>query len=342
MKKLLSILLVFSFLNSHSQAMYPYAFSKTTGNYQHLVGATSLTNGSLWSDTSLSAPICFPFKWALSNRTINTLEIVSRGYLFSMQDLDSNNDILMRMLMPYYAYLADLGSMNNTNPQSDIAYLCDGTAPNRIFKIEYKNCGLGLSSNTQDYTNFQVWLYEGSNIIEYRYGPQSIQDMFLSFYLTGSGPGINLLYDMSENNITQEIDVNNCSYVTGNATNATGIYSSTSFAIINPPAGFYFDGIPNNGQIFRWTPAVNPNSINSTADFNTIKVYPIPFNESIIIENKNEMQYIRICDLNGRMLLQEYIYGNNAELNTTSLSNGVYFMTIIDTRGNQKTIKVVK
>lgn len=341
MKKIVLLLICSIAFASNAQNMYPYAFTKSNEPYQDLVGATSLTNGVIWTDTSFTVPICFPFRWALGHRTVNSFELTNFGYLFASVDLDTNQGMIYRMMMPYYVYMCEKAYNANTAPQSNISYQCAGAYPNRILKIEYKNCGFAFNSSGQDFTNFQVWFYEGSNVIEYRYGPQMVSDFMMDF-LFRSGPGINLIYQMNENNITQEIDYNECSYVAGNSATANAVFSTTPFPASNPPTNFYFDSIPTNGQVFRWTPAVNPNSINSTDDFNTIKVYPIPFNESINIENNNEIQYIRLNDLNGRVLIQENVRGNKAELNTKSLSNGVYFLTIIDAKGNQKTMKVVK
>lgn len=40
--------------------------------------------------------------------------------------------------------------------------------------------------------NFQLWLYEGTNIIEYRYGPSSINNPKFSFE-GSTGPHVSLL-----------------------------------------------------------------------------------------------------------------------------------------------------
>jgi hypothetical protein len=68
----------------------------------------------------------------------------------------------------------------------------------------------------------------------------------------------------------------------------------------------------------------------------------MPFNTSLFIEHPSDLQSVRLNDLNGRVLIQENVRGNKAEINTKSLSNGVYFLTITDAMGNQKTMKVAK
>jgi hypothetical protein len=67
---------------------------------------------------------------------------------------------------------------------SPIYYTIDSSAGNRILKIEWQNAGFFYDSSS--YLNFQIWLYEGSNTIEIRYGKSRV-NMKLS-QLIGCGP----------------------------------------------------------------------------------------------------------------------------------------------------------
>ncbi|MGI9190853.1 MAG: T9SS type A sorting domain-containing protein [Chitinophagaceae bacterium] len=341
MKQVILLLLLCFSLNTQAQNMYPYAFSKSMGTYNNLSGSTSLTNQTLWWDTMMTVPIGFPFKWALGNRTLTSIDINSYGQLFSPMDLSFDEEYYVRLMFPYYANLSDKGYNTDSIPKSNISYLLTGTSPNRILKIEYRNCGFFLNSNGQDSTNFQIWLYEGSNIIEYHYGPQSVLDFEFSFYFK-NGPLIGLIYQTAYNNNLNCLDFNLCSYVAGDQNTANAIYSTTPFPLVNPPSNLYFDSIPANGQIFRWAPSANPNSINEIETFNNLKVYPTPFNESITIENENNLQALRLSDLNGSVLIEQKVEGKKATLNTNTLASGVYFLSITDAKNNRKTMKVVK
>jgi hypothetical protein len=57
----------------------------------------------------------------------------------------------------------------NADAGTTIAYLTEGTAPFRVFTVEWKNI-LAYSSEATTRLNFQVKLYESSNIIEFYYG----------------------------------------------------------------------------------------------------------------------------------------------------------------------------
>lgn len=337
---LLCLLLAFS---GRAQNMYPYSFSKSSGTYQNLVGSTNLTAGFVWDDTTFTIPIGFNFKWALDNRNITSITVDVNGTLYAPDDVNSQFGfpIPMKMMMAYQTDLIDRGANLSTAAMSPISYLTTGTAPNRICKIEYRNCGFSSDITGLDSTNFQIWLYEGSNIIEYRYGPQYVADMFTSFD-GENGPWINLIYESSVDIINQTLMLDACTYVAGSSSTAVAIYPSAPIDLFSGPSDWAFIDLPDNGQIFRWSPYANTNSVNNINAFDATKVYPTPLNHSLFIEHPSNLQSIRLNDLNGRVLLQEDIRGNKAELNTKSLSNGVYFLTITDAKGNKKTMKVVK
>gem|GEM_PF-964505 len=54
------------------------------------------------------------------------------------------------------------------NPGGSIKYKLTGTAPNRILKIEFHD--LQFYINLEGNLIYQVWIYENSNVIEFRYG----------------------------------------------------------------------------------------------------------------------------------------------------------------------------
>ena len=340
MKQIITILLIFSFFNGRTQAMYPYVFSKTNGTYQNLIGSTSLTNNSLWFDTIMSVPIGFPFKWALTNRTLDSIQVLSDGVIFASNDMQPGN-WLSRFISPMICYMSDKGYNTQTLPQSNISYLTTGTSPYRICKIEFRNCGAFLDMTGQDSLNFQVWLYEGTNAIEFHYGPCYVNDAITTFY-GDPGPWINLIYNVTYDQQNDEFYYNQCTYVRGDNITASTVTPTTPINVDFPPSDFPFVGLPANGQIFRWGTINSPNISSEINTFNPTQVYPSPFNNILYIEHQSNIKFIQLSDLNGRVLIQENVRGNKAELNTKSLSNGVYFLTITDAKGNQKTMKVVK
>jgi hypothetical protein len=343
MKSVLTLLCILAAFSGRAQNMYPYSFSKSTGTYQNLVGSTNLTAGFVWDDTTFTIPLGFTFKWALDNRNLTSIVVDAGGILYAPDDVNAQFGfpVPTKMMMAYQCDLVDRGTNTSMPAMSPISYLTTGTAPNRICKIEYRNAGFFSDITGQDSTNFQIWLYEGSNIIEYRYGPQSVVDMSTSFD-GENGPWINLIYESTLDIINQTLMLDACTYVAGSNSTAAAVTPSAPIDLFNAPSDWAFLDLPDNGQIFRWSPYASTNSVNDINAFDATNVYPTPFNTSLFIEHPSDLQSVRLNDLNGRVLIQENVRGNKAEINTKSLSNGVYFLTITDAMGNQKTMKVAK
>ncbi len=84
--------------------------------------------------------------------------------------------------------------------------------------------------------------------------------------------------------------------------------------------------------------AIIENQIN-----NTIKVYPNPVSNKLYLESKNQLESISIYDVNGRYVKNIQLIGNklNSEINTSTLSIGIYFVKIKTEVGVQTT-KIIK
>ena len=83
------------------------------------------------------------------------------------------------MIIPYGADIADRG-YNTPISESDVFYKLTGEPGSRIFKLEWKNVGfyreIAEQGTANNYTNFQLWIYEGSSDIEVRFGPNYTPD----------------------------------------------------------------------------------------------------------------------------------------------------------------------
>lgn len=129
----------------------------------------------------MTIPLGFNFKWALGNRNIDSIVIDTDGILYAPQDFNSSTDNPIRSMMPYEADMTDRGFNNSSAAVSPISYLTTGVAGSRIGKIEFRNAGFYNDITTNDFINFQIWLYESTNIIEYRYGASNVTKYTLEF-----------------------------------------------------------------------------------------------------------------------------------------------------------------
>lgn len=148
-----------------------YSFYAYNEPYTYLTGGTSLTSLAGQDDQcQTSVPIGFNFLYAGTNYTqlsVNTNGWISfNNYCYTHNNENYNINNLNNFgpcLLPFWE---DIGSQYGT-----VSYATSGTAPNRVFTLEYTN-------SIWDYTgsspaiSFQVRLYEGG-VIKYHYKQES-------------------------------------------------------------------------------------------------------------------------------------------------------------------------
>lgn len=346
MKKILLLTLaIFGHFLSKSQALYPYAFSSSTAAYQNLSGSTHLFQGIKWDDTIAYIPLGFPFKWAYDNYTTDSVWLDTYGMLHVKPDSIIIWGFPSSSITGYWADLCDITFQNpNTSlpARSDISYLTTGNAGSRIFKVEFKNCGFYNDTVAMmDSANFQIWLYEGTNVIEYHYGRQDIQDNQLAFDATG--PHIGLEYKTT-------MDINNSIYTIDSFSNVSGTNTAFSDAFYttpvdpfnnNFPNSYFMMSVPDSGQVFRYTPQ-STSGIHENTLFKQTIVYPSSFTNSLYIQSDVEAFDMMLMNTGGDIILQSK--GNKAgkhSLNTETLSSGVYMIRL--SKGDHvESFKVVK
>lgn len=151
---------------------FPYEFSVLTETYTDLEGSTSLNNGQVWDDPEYIIPIGFDFNFFGNTSSTLFMTGVGAGFFFPVET------DFAHILFPYSSDIIDAGYANDES-LSNISYITEGEPGSQIFKMEWNNCGfynevadLGVANNI---VNLQMWLYEGSNDIEVRFGPNSIK-----------------------------------------------------------------------------------------------------------------------------------------------------------------------
>lgn len=330
-------------LGAKSQKMYPYSFTPSNSTYTNLAGATNLTAGKVWDDTLMTIPLGFTFKWALANRNIDSIAIDSDGILHAPQDFVQVLDNPIRAMMPYQADMSDRAYNTSTTAISPISYLTTGSAGNRICKIEFKNVGFYNDNSGTDFANFQVWLYETSNIIEYRYGSSSVANILSSFD-GRNGPYINLIYKSTIDIVNQTIVLDSCTYVSGNSASVAAINPSMPFDYLNqPPADFAFSGLPANGQVFRFAPISIGSSLqDQEGPFANVKVYPTYIQDQFFVEHDGEQISATVVDVHGKICLHEDKLNRKSSFTTSGLSKGLYLLILKGDNAKSKVYKLIK
>lgn len=226
MKNLYYSLCIITLLLSKYHSQLNYSFSSTTGTYNYLTGATNALVSNT-ADEELSSAITLPFTFYYNCQPYTQIKVSSNGWLtFDMSvtssyftnNLDNTGNLIVAPLWD------DLACTQN------VVYTTTGTAPNRIFKIEWRDMEWNYSASGA-VISFQVWLYETTNRIEFWYRREStgVNSGSASIGLNGSGTPLPFL------------SLNG----TGGSPTAS---STTETDNLNTK--------PANGQIYRWDPNV--------------------------------------------------------------------------------------
>lgn len=292
MFRILSLLGLFSLLSVFAQAQnFPYQFSYTNEPYAGLTNATVLNNAEVWSD-ELNVPLGFVFQF--DNQAHIEMNVLGySGAILPVGQFDSG-DTLDAIFG--YAALPGLLPLSNTKVQ----HKTDGSAPNRIFKLEVSGAGF---DGVQGEVSFQIWLYETTNAIQIRLGNQFIPDP-VDTYFNGVSPliGYMLNYHYIDNEkaiFPQAQFVVGTPQVPQDSVIIDDLYYEQLFE--GPQYGM--SGVPLNNSVFTYTPGtVSTHQPETTS----MQVYPNPVADFVQLKgmDRSEVAQVQLLDAQGRLLRQ--------------------------------------
>jgi len=322
MKKHL-LLVAFLLLSHFANAQFHYTFDARNEPYVPLSsGATTISGSTPWiGDSSYYLHIPFIFK---INEVPKTVFKVFGCQV--MPASDTNSLGYVSGFLPTSLGLTDRGSGTATS-QSPIRYRTDGVAPNRIFKLEYANAGIfnegSAFGSLDDYVNFQIWVYEDTNIVELRYGSAKLS--YLSAYFINSlAPHIGFF---------DKIEMQNGSsgtffYLKGDPGAPTlDSEAASSFDFMMTTLMSY----PDSSTVYRFTPKAFPNGISAAASaLQTIRISPTVTNGLVMLDNP---QHYRISYTVRTMTgAATHLHGSfeaaKQNIDLSNLASGIYFLEL--------------
>lgn len=319
-----------------------YMFSTNTESYSHL-GASAIDITPAPSDEEPfwtyfeSEAISLPFVFKYQNADVHSLAIGASGEVI-FNGTFSDSDM---------SHLSGLNTFYSGAPsRGKILYEITGTTGSRIFKYEFQNVATYSNFTGNDTLNFQVWLHEGSNIIEYRAGYSNIPEIhFADGYIDLMSSDEILM--LTAGLISTEVDdipsledepiayahlvkevgttyADTLLHVSGMDIDDDDIESYGIYDII------LLDAYPAEGTVFRFTPLDGTSGLQSIAS-SKMHLYPNPAQGTLNVDITGidaRVARYTVYDLYGRSLLSGNFQSSVQAIDIQSLSSGQYFLKI--------------
>jgi len=289
-----------------------YTYSKFNAAYTDLSSAT-VVSMPFWDDFSIY-PKTIPFPFQFYGLNQDSLYIMG-GFVAFHENGAGNFDAEQ-----IYVFDASLTERSTGGP-SIISTLLTGTAPNRIFKVETKNAGFADDASGNDYANVQLWLFEGTNVIEIHNGASSAAATTYSPLL---GPTVGIYKDQF-------------SFValSGPAANPS---ASSTMASLN------VTGTPTNGLVYRFSPS--PAGLKEYSKNNGMVMYPNPTNGIINFKANTSISNgtLKVFNTIGQVVYEKndlsLSEGQTQKLDL-GLNSGIYYVQLFSQKGNFSPEKLI-
>lgn len=296
-------------ISTIATAQFEYDFSAYKAAYTPLTGATSLVDTNTWDDEIIKIPIGFNFRM---NGVRTDSFSLSAFQMFGMDTFDLTSARLPNNYFSGFLFMnADVHDRADTGTTmvkgvSPVHYKVDGAAPGRIFKFEMFNAGFADEYPTygtnNDSLNLQIWLYEGSNDIEFRFGSSNINNDY--FNLMGYVPFAYFDKLSPQGTFTEFY------YLSGNPSNPV-IDSADDIDDMG-----VLDAYPDSGTVYRF--AAKPLSVNTVTGISEfVSIYPtISYGKLHVKNDSHENLYYSIISVSGAATR---CHGRLNNMTTTSL-----------------------
>ncbi len=238
---------VFLFTGHLSSAQVStYSFNEQLDIYNEITGGTTAYAAPWDNHTAGSAhlaPFGFDFFYNGSVTPITQCYISPNGFItFGALQPTNNLYIPLSTGLAYTGVVSALGTNLISGAAAEsITYTTEGVAPNRVFVVQWKN--VERITNTGVF-NFQIRLYETTNVIELRYGFCFPDDTAVVTAQVGLRGPTNVFLNGNVNNRLQTgANINNAWF----GKSASGTANSSSMRTSSAE-------FPDNGLIYTYTP----------------------------------------------------------------------------------------
>ncbi len=214
------------------QTAASYSFNAFSSTYSSISGTSGATAspGSFACDDCAWGSASIGFNFVYCGTTYTTLAANSNGYLSLANSTTGGWPTYVNVTSSMSSISSGVGMLmcfwddNDGRYGGRAYYVTTGSAPNRVFTFEWKAWGRCCSSG-YGADNYQVKLYETTNVIEFWYGTHSISSTSATIGIANSASDYQTL---------------------SNNSSSPGRSSSTFYTSIS--------SLPANGQVYQWSP----------------------------------------------------------------------------------------
>jgi hypothetical protein len=307
---------------------YPYTYSYRTEPYANLTDSTLILGSDGWDDTIVAFSLPIDFKY--QGVPVTQWHMDTYGGLYP-NEMDMDLDIPY-ILGPYADYEDKVGAT--------ISYKVTGTTGSRIAKVEYRNVGFYDGDSTEN-ANFQIWLYEGSNKIEYHIGPNQVNAGTLDYLGDGGTLITGLLYDADG---SDSVLFHTVQLQSGVNNDTTLLMDPANPSLDQLTLLVYGTTYPVNGSVFTFTPpADQPNSI-AKLPSQIGGLYPNPVTNKVTVQLKEQPKAgatVSISGITGKKILTQPVTAIQTQVDMTTLPKGIYVLTYV-ADGRRESFRVIK
>ena len=304
----------FALSEKHYAQVLPYLFTVDNEPYVELTDATSLNGNTNWEDPDYLISIGFDFygfgEW---NNEMTFGGVFGYGGELFLGSFDGSEPL--NHLCPYGLDIKDPNMGTDLPPAGHILQKIDGEAPNRICKLEWRNVGFYLDDTGEMRMNFQMWLYETTNMIEFRYGPSVNFNLEAVQELNGILVGLSKDFDFNT------FTFNYLWALSGDSTDPS-IQSYDGFTIDFQIAEQVLQN-PENGTVYRFNNLEV--GVNDQTE-NRFKIFPNPANETLHLQwnGSDRPNNVKILSCIGQTVLNTQVAGQHESIDVSDLPAGTY------------------
>lgn len=323
----LFVFTIVSLVAGKASAQFNYDFAVLRQPYTPLTNGTVITNDTNWNDIGFKIPLGFTF--SLNGNNVNEFNLISGNAVANDTD-----GILTGLIIADYD-LRDRRTAADTSNRTRLRYRVDGTTGNRVFKFEMANAGFleeyDNYGTTSDSVYYQVWYYEGTNVMELHYGPSSLTYMADYFPLGKVLTGF-----------ANDVDMNTGSISTGYffSGSPSAPTLDTFYSLNNALMQSGLDSLPSEGVVYRFTP--KPTGVAKMSNSLSDVSVPTVCTDAIAIRNNRQdlLQY-SLVSINGAELKKGRLEKGMNSIDVSSLPAGMYVVNIVNNVARQ-TVRIIK